>query len=58
MHKAGVFSANDTDLIDPSSLMAPGRISLIDLSDMDAQSAVVAQLGHRGALRMLQALVM
>ena len=53
MHKAGVFSANDTDLIDPSSLMEPGRISLIDLSDMDApylRNLVIAQV-----LRMLQA---
>jgi hypothetical protein len=52
MYKAGVFSANDRDLIDPASLMEPGCISIIDLSDMDApylRNLVIAQV-----LRMLQ----
>lgn len=53
MHKAGVFSANTNDLINPDSMLESGRISIVDLSDMDApylRNVVIAQV-----LRMLQA---
>lgn len=53
MHKAGVFSVNGQELLDPGLLMEPGRISIVDLSDMDApylRNLVIAQV-----LRMLQA---
>jgi DNA helicase HerA-like ATPase len=53
MHKAGVFSANVNELINPDSMLEPGRISIVDLSDMDApylRNLVIAQV-----LRMLQA---
>ena len=53
MHKAGVFTANPKELINPDSMLESGRISIVDLSDMDApylRNLVIAQV-----LRMLQA---
>ena len=52
MHKAGVFSSDPKELINPELMLEPGRISVVDLSDMDApylRNVVIAQV-----LRMLQ----
>lgn len=53
MRKAGVFAEMDYERIDIDEVLVPGRISIIDLSDMDApylRNLVIAQM-----LRALQA---
>jgi DNA helicase HerA-like ATPase len=53
MHKAGVFSANQSDLLNPNLMLEPGGIAIVDLSDMEApylRNLVIAQV-----LRVLQA---
>lgn len=53
MHKAEVFSSKASELINPDLMLDRGRISIVDLSDMDApylRNVVIAQV-----LRMLQA---
>lgn len=52
MHKANVFGRDTRDLIDAKEIIVPGRVSIVDLSDMDApylRNLVIAQM-----LRMLQ----
>ena len=52
MHKSGVFGTEPRELISVREMLEPGRISIVDLSDMDApylRNLVIAQL-----LRMLQ----
>jgi DNA helicase HerA-like ATPase len=52
MHKSGVFGTDPRELINARELLEPGRISIVDLSDMDApylRNLVIAQM-----LRMLQ----
>jgi hypothetical protein len=52
MHKSGVFGTDPRELINASELLEPGRISIVDLFDMDApylRNLVIAQM-----LRMLQ----
>jgi hypothetical protein len=53
MHKAGVFSGNVNDWLNPDLMLEPGGISIVDLSDMEApylRNLVIAQV-----LRLLQA---
>jgi hypothetical protein len=52
MHKANIFGRDAGELIDVREMLEPSRISVIDLSDMDApylRNIVIAQI-----LRMLQ----
>ncbi len=52
MHKSGVFGTEPRELINAREMLEPGRISIVDLSDMDApylRNLVIAQM-----LRMLQ----
>jgi uncharacterized protein len=52
MQKSDVFGTNSRDLIKVSEMLEPGRISIVDLSDMDApylRNLVIAQM-----LRLLQ----
>lgn len=52
MHKANVFGREANELINAREMLEPGRISIVDLSDMDApylRNLVIAQM-----LRMLQ----
>jgi len=52
MHKSGVFGSDPREMINAREMLEPGRISIVDLSDMDApylRNLVIAQM-----LRMLQ----
>lgn len=52
MKKAAIFASSDAECIDAREMLQPGRISIVDLSDMDApylRNLVIAQM-----LRLLQ----
>jgi DNA helicase HerA-like ATPase len=52
MHKSGVFGTDPRELIDAREMLEPGRISIVDLSDMDAPYLRNLVIAHM--LRMLQ----